>query len=332
MVAPRLHPQGLQIYSTVRYGRKDCTKWLAGEQDAQIARLLPYRRKHTAPASHRMTPRTYLAVRAVGHGRLEFTRLPVARPSEGQVRIRVEACGICRLDSATVEGTFPGLVYPRIPGHEVVGRIEARGVGVSDYAIGARVAVGALAWQCGHCVPCLRGEVSMCTSAPVFGVSVDGGYAETMIAHQNALVSVPGELTPVETAPLLCGGLTIYRALLKTSRARRGDVVAVYGADSFGLLTLQFARHMGFRATVYGRGTAPSMQAVDGAAAIIPAPSSELQIASPSELRDVLEFCVAKKIRPLVETSSLVETSDVYRSVMRGTAAFRVIDSRFLAL
>jgi alcohol dehydrogenase, propanol-preferring len=257
-----------------------------------------------------MTPQTHLAVCAVADGRLELTRLPLAQPANHQVRIRVEACGVCRLDAATVEGGFPGLLYPRIPGHEIIGRIEARGEDALDYAIGERVAVGSLAERCA-------------AGALISGVSVDGGYAETMIAHQNAIVAVPEGLNPVETAPLLCSGLTIYNAL-KRSHARAGDVVAVCGVDSFGLLALQFARHMGFRTEVIG----------DGAAAIVAASdaSARLQIASPNELRDVLEFSLAKKIRPLVETISLVEACEAYWRVMDRPTAFCVIDMRLPAL
>jgi D-arabinose 1-dehydrogenase-like Zn-dependent alcohol dehydrogenase len=294
-----------------------------------------------------MTPRTHLAVRAVGDGRLEFTRLQVAQPAKSQVRIRVEACNICRLDAATVEGYFPGLIYPRIPGHAVVGRIEARGEGVSDYAIGQRVAVGLPAERCGRALIC--------------GVSVDGGYAETMIAHQNALVSVPDGLNPVNAAPLLCTGLTIYHALKRSNRS--GDVVAVFGLGSFGLLALQFARHMGFRTVVIGRtaGTteddARLFQAVGGAAAIVALASSEpsaacvvdelrhgrsvvvhagscaqLHVAAPTELADVLHFCSAHNIRPHVETTSLVDACEAYRRVMRRGTPFCVIDMRLPTL
>jgi alcohol dehydrogenase, propanol-preferring len=242
-----------------------------------------------------MTPRTHLAVRAVGDGSLEFTRLPVGQPSNGHVRIRVEACGVCRLDAVTVEGGLPGSFYPRIPGHEVVGIIEALGEDVAHYAIGERVAVGLLAERCGSCAACLRGEVSSCAGPFITGVSVDGGYAETMIAHQSALVSIPVELLSVEAAPLLCSGVAISNALT-TSGARPGDVVVVCGVDSFGLLALQFAHNMRFRTVVIGRGNhartacalgawryvdvdidnaAALLQALGGAAAIVATSSSD---------------------------------------------------------
>jgi propanol-preferring alcohol dehydrogenase len=256
-----------------------------------------------------MTPRTHLALRAVGDGRLEFTRLPVAQPANGQVRIRVEACGICRLDAATVEGGFPGLVYPRIPGHEIVGRIEALGEGVLHHAIGERVAVGLLAERCGHCAACLRGDFGSCAGVLISGVSADGGYAETMIAHQNAIVTVPDGLNPVDAAPLLCSGVTISNAL-KASRARSGDVVAVSGMDAFGQLALQFARHMGLRTVVIDRRAGNARRA---------------HIPSPTELRDILEFSVAKGIRPLVETTSLEEASTAYSRVMHTATRFCVI-------
>ena len=319
-----------------------------------------------------MTPRTQLAVRAVGDGRLEFTRLPVRQPAKSQVRIRVEACGICRLDSLTVEGGFPGLVYPRVPGHEVVGRIEALGEGVRDYTIGERVAVGLLAGRCGHCAACVRGDVGSCAGVLVSGASVDGGYAETMIAHQDALVSVTDGLDPSDVAPLLCSGVSISSAL-KTSVAQAGDVVALCGVDAFGLLALQFACHLGFRAVVIGRGAGhvrtvralgawryvdadaedatAVLQAVGGAAAIVSGASGQpsasalvgglqpggevvvvgtgasarLHVASPRELRDVLEVSVAKKIRPLVETTSLEEAADAYARVMQTATRFLVV-------
>jgi D-arabinose 1-dehydrogenase-like Zn-dependent alcohol dehydrogenase len=322
-----------------------------------------------------MPPRTHLAVRAVGDGRLEFTRLPITQPASGQVRIRVEACGICRLDAATVEGGFPGLIYPRIPGHEIVGRIEALGKGVVHYAIGERVAVGLLAERCGHCAACLRGDAGTCAGVLISGVSVDGGYAETMIAHQNALVSVPDGLSPLDAAPLLCSGVTISNAL-KATPAQAGDVVAVCGVDSFTLLALQFARHMRFRTVLIGRGAghartagalgawryidgdrespAALLQAIGGAAAIVAASSDEpcasaaigglrpdgdlvvvgadastrLHIASPTELRGILEFSAAKQIRPLVETTSLQEADAAYSRVMHTATHFCVIRHR----
>lgn len=319
-----------------------------------------------------MTPRTHLAVRAVGDGSLEFTRLPVGRPTNGHVRIRVEACGICRLDAVTVEGGLPASFYPRVPGHEVVGIIEALGEDVPHYAIGDRVAVGLLAERCGYCAACLRGDASSCAGLFVTGVSVDGGYAETMIAHQSALVSIPVELHPVDAAPLLCSGVAISNAL-KTSGARPGDVVAVCGVDSIGLLALQFAHNMRFRTVVIGRGdhartacalgawryidgdianAAAHLQALGGAAAIVATSSSDpsasdvvaglrpdgdlvvvgarasarLHIASPTELRDILEFSVAKNIRPRVETASLEEAYDAYSRVMHTATRFCVVE------
>jgi propanol-preferring alcohol dehydrogenase len=186
-------------------------------------------------------------------GVLRLVERPVSEPGVSQVRLRVEACGICHTDTATVTGTYPGLTLPRVPGHEVVGRIEALGAGVSKWRIGQRVGVGLIAGEDGVCEPCRRGDIVNCHNPVVSGVTTDGGYAELMIAEARGIASVPDELTSVDAAPLLCAGITTYNAL-RNAGLRGGDLVAVQGVGGLGHLGIQFARHMGFRTVAIGRG------------------------------------------------------------------------------
>jgi alcohol dehydrogenase, propanol-preferring len=194
---------------------------------------------------------TYKAVEVSTPGVLRVVERPASEPGAGQVRIRVEACGICHTDAATVTGIYPGLTLPRVPGHEVVGRIEAIGSGVSRWKIGQRVGVGLIAGEDG--VPCRRGDIVNCLNPVVLGVTADGGYAEVMIAEARGIASIPDELTSVEAAPLLCAGITTYNAL-RNAGLRGGDLVAVQGIGGLGHLGIQFARHMGFHTVAIGRG------------------------------------------------------------------------------
>ena len=196
---------------------------------------------------------TYKAVEVSAPGALRMVERPVSEPGAGQVRIRVEACGICHTDAATVTGTYPGLTLPRVPGHEVVGRIEALGSGVSRWKIGQRVGVGFFGGEDGVCEPCRRGDIVNCQNPVIPGVTVDGGYAEVMIAEARGIASIPDELTSMEAAPLLCAGITTYNAL-RNAGLRGGDLVAVQGIGGLGHLGIQFARHMGFRTVAIGRG------------------------------------------------------------------------------
>ena len=196
---------------------------------------------------------TYKAVEVSAPGTLRLVQRPVSEPGAGQVRIRVEACGICHTDAATVTGTYPGLALPRVPGHEVVGRIEALGSGVSKWKIGQRVGVGFFGGEDGVCEPCRRGDIVNCQNPVIPGVTADGGYAEVMIAEARGIASIPDELTSVEAAPLLCAGITTYNAL-RNAGLRGGDLVAVQGIGGLGHLGIQFARRMGFRTVAIGRG------------------------------------------------------------------------------
>jgi D-arabinose 1-dehydrogenase-like Zn-dependent alcohol dehydrogenase len=197
--------------------------------------------------------KTYKAVEVSAPGKLRVVERIIPEPGPGQVRIRVEACGICHTDAATVMGIYPGLTLPRVPGHEVVGRIEALGSGVSRWKIGQRVGVGLIAGEDGVCEPCRRGDIVNCQNPVTPGVTVDGGYAEVMIAEARGISSVPDELTSAEAAPLLCAGITTYNAL-RNAGLRGGDLVAVQGIGGLGHLGVQFARHMGFRTVAIGRG------------------------------------------------------------------------------
>ena len=186
-------------------------------------------------------------------GPLELVERPIAEPAAGQVRIRVEACGVCHSDMFVKEGLWPGLEYPRIPGHEVVGRIEAVGAGVEAFEVGDRVGVG---WHGGHCFVCercRRGDFVTCENGEVTGISWDGGYAETMVAPQQGLARVPDGLAAADAAPLLCAGITTYNAL-RHSGARPGDLVAIQGVGGLGHLGIQFASRMGFRTVAVSSG------------------------------------------------------------------------------
>jgi D-arabinose 1-dehydrogenase-like Zn-dependent alcohol dehydrogenase len=197
--------------------------------------------------------KTYKAVEVSAPGELRVVDRQVSEPGAGQVRIRVEACGICHTDAATVMGVYPGLTLPRVPGHEVIGRIEAIGSGVSKWKIGQRVGVGLIAGEDGVCESCRRGDAVNCQNPVVSGVSVDGGYAEVMIAEARGIVSVPDELKSAEAAPLLCAGVTTYNAL-RNAGLRGGDLVAVQGIGGLGHLGVQFARHLGFHTVAIGKG------------------------------------------------------------------------------
>ena len=196
---------------------------------------------------------TYNAVEAVAPGTLRLVERPIPEPGPGQVRIRVEACGICYTDSLTIEGQWPGLNFPRVPGHEAAGRIDALGPAVAGWRVGQRVGVGFFGGACGHCEPCRRGDAISCQNLIISGITTDGGYAGVMIAEARALASVPDDISAAEAAPLLCAGVTTYNALRNAS-LRAGDLVAVQGVGGLGHLGIQFARRMGCRTVAIARG------------------------------------------------------------------------------
>jgi D-arabinose 1-dehydrogenase-like Zn-dependent alcohol dehydrogenase len=184
---------------------------------------------------------------------LEIVEREIREPGPGQVRIKVQACGVCHSDELVVEGSWPGIQYPRIPGHEVVGLIDAVGAGVSAWKKGQRVGVG---WHGGHdntCPECRRGDFSNCQNIQVAGISYDGGYQEYMLAPVEALASVPENLSDAEAGPLLCAGVTTYNAL-RHAGALPGDLVAVQGIGGLGHLGVQFANKFGYKVAAVGRG------------------------------------------------------------------------------
>jgi len=187
------------------------------------------------------------------NGPFEIVERDIPEPGAGKVRIKVQACGVCHGDSATKEGIFPGIQYPRVPGHEIAGVIDAKGKDVTDWKMGQRVGVGWFAGHCGQCESCRRGDFATCRYAQVPGISFDGGYAEYMVAPTDALASIPDELSATEAAPLMCAGITTYNAL-RNSGARVGDVVAILGIGGLGHLGIQFAAKMGFNTIAIGRG------------------------------------------------------------------------------
>jgi alcohol dehydrogenase len=187
-----------------------------------------------------------------GRFRMEERELP--EPGRHEVRVRVHACGVCHSDSVTVEGLMPGLSYPRIPGHEVIGVIDAVGPDVDGWNAGARVGVGWFGGSCGHCGHCRRGDAFACENIHgATSVTRDGGYATHMLAHASALAKVPAALDPVESAPLLCAGITTFNAL-RHCGAKPGDLVAIHGVGGLGHLGIQFAARQGFRTVAVNRG------------------------------------------------------------------------------
>src|SRR5438874_3321959 len=177
----------------------------------------------------------------------------IPTPGVGQVRIKVLACGICHSDSLTKEGTYPGIQYPRVPGHEVAGVIDAVGSGVANWKPGERVGVGWNGGYCGHCDHCRRGEFFACVTGQVTGLTYDGGYGEYLVAPASAVARMPANLPASDAAPLMCAGLTTFNAL-RNSGARPGDVVAVLGLGGLGHLGVQYAAKMGFKVVGIARG------------------------------------------------------------------------------
>jgi len=184
----------------------------------------------------------------------EVVERDIPEPGPGQVRVKVEACGVCHSDAMTKEGMWPGIQYPRVPGHEIAGVVDAVGEGVSGWTKGQRVGVGWHGGHCGYCDSCRRGDFITCQIAhQVTGISYDGGYAEYMIAPAGALASIPEGLSAVEAAPLMDAGVTTFNPL-RNSGARPGDLVAVLGVGGLGHLGIQFASKMGFRTVAIARG------------------------------------------------------------------------------
>jgi len=187
-------------------------------------------------------------------GNFELIDRPLPEPGRGQVRIKVEACGICHSDALVKEGHWPGLEYPRIPGHEVAGRIDKIGPDVTLWKVNQRVGVGWHGGHCFQCEPCRRGDFMLCQNEKITALHFDGGYQEFMLAPAEGVAALPDDLPADEAAPLMCAGITVYNAL-RNSGARDGDLVAVQGIGGLGHLGIQYARQMGFRTVAIGRGS-----------------------------------------------------------------------------
>lgn len=187
-------------------------------------------------------------------GPLEVVQRDIPEPGAATVRVKVQACGVCHSDVMAREGGFPGLQYPRVPGHEVIGLIDAVGPGTAGWRVGQRVGVGWQGGYCGYCDSCRRGEFITCeTTNRITGFTYDGGYADYMLAWTNALARVPDELSAVEAAPLMCAGITTFNSL-RNAGARPGDLVAVLGIGGLGHLGVQYAARMGFNTVAIGHG------------------------------------------------------------------------------
>ena len=187
-------------------------------------------------------------------GDFEIVEREIPNPGAGQVRIKVQACGICHSDVLTKEGAWPGIQYPRVPGHEVAGIIDEVGSGVSEWKKGQRVGVGWHGGQDNTCPSCRRGDFRNCRNLKIPGISYDGGYQQYMVAPVEALVALPESLNAVEAAPLLCAGITTYNAL-RHSGAMPGDLVAIQGVGGLGHLGIQFANKFGYKVAAIGRGS-----------------------------------------------------------------------------
>jgi D-arabinose 1-dehydrogenase-like Zn-dependent alcohol dehydrogenase len=183
----------------------------------------------------------------------EIVERAIPKPGAGEVRIKVQACGVCHSDAFTKDGAWPGIQYPRVPGHEVAGIVDELGAGVSGWKMGQRVGVG---WHGGHdgtCLSCRRGDFVNCRNQKIPGISYDGGYQQFMLAPMEALVAIPDSLSDVDAAPLLCAGITTFNAL-RHSGASPGDLVAVQGLGGLGHLGIQFASKFGYKTVAIGRG------------------------------------------------------------------------------
>jgi D-arabinose 1-dehydrogenase-like Zn-dependent alcohol dehydrogenase len=186
-------------------------------------------------------------------GEFEIVEREIPKPGDGQVRIKIQACGICHSDAVTKDGMFPSIQYPRIPGHEVVGTIDELGAGVSEWKQGQRIGIG---WHGGHdgvCLYCRRGDFRNCKNVKIPGISYDGGYQQYMVAPVTALATIPESLDSIEAAPLLCAGITTYNSL-RHAGALPGDLVAVQGIGGLGHLGIQYANKFGYRVAAIGRG------------------------------------------------------------------------------
>jgi D-arabinose 1-dehydrogenase-like Zn-dependent alcohol dehydrogenase len=187
-------------------------------------------------------------------GPWEIVERDIPNPGPGDVRVKVQACGVCHSDVLTKEGLLPGMTYPRVPGHEAAGVIDALGEGVKGWKVGERVGIGWFGGSCGYCDSCRRGDFAMCLiNREITGVTRDGGHAEYMIAHSDALARIPDEISPVDAGPLVCAGVTTFNAM-RNAGVKAGQLVAILGIGGLGHLGVQYAAKMGFKTVAIGRG------------------------------------------------------------------------------
>jgi alcohol dehydrogenase/propanol-preferring alcohol dehydrogenase len=186
---------------------------------------------------------------------LELHEREIPDPGRGEVRVKVQACGVCHSDSFPVTGHFPGISYPVVPGHEVAGVLDAIGEGVQGWSGGERVGVGWFGGNCGYCDPCRRGDFIFCLNMPIPGVTADGGYADYLVCRASALARIPDDLAAADAAPLLCAGITTFNALRRAG-APAGALVAILGVGGLGHLGIQFAARLGYETVAIARGTA----------------------------------------------------------------------------
>ncbi len=243
----------------------------------------------------------------------EIVEREIPEPDPGHVRIRVQACGICHSDVVTKDGLFPGISYPRVPGHEVVGVIDEVGAGVKDWKKGERVGVGWHGGQDGTCPACRRGDFVNCANGKICGITFDGGYEEFMVAPVEALARMPEALDAAEAAPLMCAGITTFNAL-RHSGALPSDLVAIQGIGGLGHLGVQFAKKFGYRVEVTPFQLIMGKKRIQGWPAGIPTDSE-----------DTLRFAEMTGVRPMIEKYPLVKAAEGYARMMSGKAEFRVV-------
>ena len=193
-----------------------------------------------------------MQVSAAG-GPFQLVQKTFPDPGPGQVRIRIQACGVCHSDSLTKEGAWPGVLFPRVPGHEIAGVLDAVASDVPGFKVGQRVGLGWHGGHCNYCTPCRRGDFILCQNQPISGIHYDGGYADYVVAPANAIALIPDELNDADAAPLLCAGITTFNAL-RNSGARAGDTVAILGIGGLGHLAVQYAAKSGYRTVAIARG------------------------------------------------------------------------------
>jgi D-arabinose 1-dehydrogenase-like Zn-dependent alcohol dehydrogenase len=186
-------------------------------------------------------------------GAFELVQRDIPEPRPREVRVKVQACGLCHSDSLTKEGYWPGIAYPRVPGHEIAGVIDAVGKDVPEWKAGQRVGIGWYGGHCGYCTSCRRGDFVTCVRGQISGITLDGGYADYVLVPFEALASIPDEISAIDAGPLMCAGITTFNSL-RNSKARSGDLVAVLGIGGLGHLGVQFASKMGFRTVAIARG------------------------------------------------------------------------------